>query len=99
MQDEIGSLEAGKKADLAVLRFDNFFATPLHNPVSALVYSALGNEPELVMIDGQAVMRDRTMQTVAESQVMQMAQEAANEVSERAGTARFKKRPWRSVAI
>lgn len=99
LQDEIGSLEAGKKADLVVLRFDNFFATPLHNPISALVYSALGNEPELVMIDGQVVMRERTMQTVSESQVMQMAQAAADGVSERAGTARFKKRPWRSVAI
>jgi 5-methylthioadenosine/S-adenosylhomocysteine deaminase len=99
LRDEIGSLEAGKKADLVVLRFDNFFATPLHNPVSALVYSALGNEPELVMIDGQVVMRDRTMQTVSEPQVMRMAQDAADGVSERAGTARFKKRPWRSVAI
>lgn len=39
---EIGSIEIGKKADLVVLAADNFCLTPLHNPVSALVYSAIG---------------------------------------------------------
>lgn len=99
LENEIGSLEAGKRADLAVLRFDNFFAMPMHNPVSALVYSALGNEPELVMVDGQVVMRDRVMQTVAEERVLRLAQTAADGVAERAGTARFKRRPWRSMAV
>jgi 5-methylthioadenosine/S-adenosylhomocysteine deaminase len=99
LQDELGSIEPGKKADLVVLRFDNTFATPLHNPVSALVYSALGNEPELVIIDGQIVMRERTMQPVSESRVMQLAQEAADGLAERAGTVRFKRRPWRSLAV
>lgn len=99
LQDEIGSIEAGKKADLVVLQFDNFFATPLHNPVSALIYAALGNEPELVMIDGQVVMQNRLMQTISEARVLELAQAAATGVSERAGTARFKHRPWRSFAV
>lgn len=99
LQDEIGSIEVGKKADLVVLQFDNFFATPLHNPVSALIYAALGNEPELVMIDGQVVMQNRLMQTVSEAHVLELAQAAATGVSERAGTARFKHRPWRSFAV
>ncbi|MFN8455948.1 MAG: amidohydrolase [Anaerolineae bacterium] len=98
LDKEIGSIEPGKKADVVVLHFDNFFATPMHNPVSTLVYSALGNEPELVMIDGQVVMAGRVMQTVSEAQVMGLAAAAANGVSERAGTARFKRRAWRSLA-
>jgi 5-methylthioadenosine/S-adenosylhomocysteine deaminase len=99
LEAEIGSLEVGKKADVVVLRFDNFFATPVHNPVSSLVYAALGNEPELVFVDGQIVMQGRVMQTVQEGRVLELAERAANGVSERAGTARFKRRPWRSMAV
>ncbi|KAM3090726.1 amidohydrolase family protein [Phormidesmis sp. 146-12] len=95
---EIGSIEVGKKADLVVLNFDSFFANPIHSPLSSLVYSALGNEPELVMIDGQIVMQDRVMTTVSEADVMKAAQIAADDLAKRAGTERFKKRPWRSLA-
>ncbi len=98
LEGEIGSIEPGKKADLVVLNFDSFFANPIHSPLSTLVYSALGNEPELVMIDGQIVMRDRLMTTVSESDVMKAAQIAADDLAKRAGTEQFKKRPWRSLA-
>lgn len=98
LEHEIGSIEQGKKADLVVLRFDNFFVTPVHNSISALVYSALGNEPEIVIIDGQVVMKDRSLQTVSEEQVMREAQLAADSLAERAGTEHFKRRPWRSLA-
>lgn len=91
LDQEIGSIEPGKKADLVVLNFDNFFVNPIHSPVSALVYSALGNEPELVMIDGQIVMRDRVMQTVSEAEVLKASQIAADELAKRAGTDRFKR--------
>lgn len=99
LENEIGSIEAGKKADLAILQFDNTFATPLHNPVSALVYSALGNEPETVIVDGRVVMRNRSTKTVSESDVMMLSQQAADGVAERAGTAKYKRRPWRSFAV
>ncbi len=96
LDHDIGSIEPGKKADLVVLNFDNVFVTPVHSPVSSLVYAALGNEPETVLVDGQAVMRDRQVQTVSETEVMQASQHAANELARRAGTDRFKQRPWRS---
>lgn len=94
MDHKIGSIEPGKKADLVVLFTDNFFIQPLHHPVSALVYSALGDEPETVFIDGQVVMSKRQMQTVDEAEVMQAARAAADGLAERAGTAQFKRRPW-----
>jgi 5-methylthioadenosine/S-adenosylhomocysteine deaminase len=98
LDHEIGSIEPGKKADLVVLKYDNFFINPMHHPVSALVYSALGNEPDIVIIDGDIVMRDRTMQTVSETEVMQSAQKAADDLAARAGVAQFKRRAWRSIA-
>ena len=58
LEEEIGSIEVGKKADMVVLDYNNAFMTPIHHPVSAIVYSALGNEVTSVMIDGRFVMRD-----------------------------------------
>ena len=95
MADQIGSLEAGKKADFAVLDLRNAFVTPLHHPVSALVYSALGSETAAVVIDGVTVMRDGVIQTVDETQLAHSATEAAYSLAERAGTSRPARWPLR----
>ena len=83
--DEIGSIEVGKKADLVLVDLTDSFATPIHDPVSALVYSALGHEPTLVVIDGAIVMRDRKVLTVDERRVRREAQSAAESLTRRAG--------------
>jgi hypothetical protein len=67
--DEIGSIEVGKKADLALLDMSDFFVSPIHDPISTLVHSALGHEPTLVVIDGKIVMRNRKVLTVDERRV------------------------------
>jgi Amidohydrolase family len=75
--DEIGSIEVGKKADLVLLDITDFFVSPIHDPISAIVYSALGHEPTLVVIDGRIVMRDRKVLTVDERRVRPETQKAA----------------------
>ncbi|MGH8525000.1 MAG: amidohydrolase family protein, partial [Gammaproteobacteria bacterium] len=99
MEKEIGSLEPGKKADVAIMAFDNPFSTPVHNPISSLVYSALGNEPETVIIDGEVVMRDRMIKTVDELHVREQAQRAAEALAKRSGVAGLAQRPWRSIGF
>jgi 5-methylthioadenosine/S-adenosylhomocysteine deaminase len=99
LEAEIGSIEAGKKADLVVLDYENAFMTPIHHPVSAIVYSALGNEVTSVLIDGRFVMRDDVVTGVNESAVRRQAQVSADNLARRAGSDRFKKRPWRSTTI
>lgn len=98
LEDEIGSIEVGKKADLIILNFTNPFASPLHHPVSTLVYSAVGNEVESVIIDGQVVMEEERVLTMDEEDVVQKAQAAADALAERAGTAHLRRRPWRALA-
>ena len=85
LADEIGSIELGKKADLALIDTRGAFMTPLHDPVSALVYSALGHETSLVVIDGRIVLRDGRVLTVDEAAVRAEAQGAAAALTERAG--------------
>jgi 5-methylthioadenosine/S-adenosylhomocysteine deaminase len=97
LQDEIGSIEIGKKADLVVFRLDNLFTMPVHRAVSALVYSALGNEAEFVMIDGQSVLVDGSFQNIEAAAIMEDAQVAAHDLAQRAGTQGLASRPWQSL--
>jgi len=99
LEKEIGSIEVGKKADLIVIDFNNAFMTPIHHPVSAIVYSALGNEVTTVMIDGRFVMRDGVVTTVNEAQVRRQAQVHADDLARRSGSDKYKNRPWRSMAV
>ena len=82
---EIGSIEVGKKADLALADARTAFMTPVHDPVSALVYSAVGHETSLVVIDGRIVMRDGVVLSADEAGVRSRAQRAAAALTERAG--------------
>jgi 5-methylthioadenosine/S-adenosylhomocysteine deaminase len=73
--------------------------TPIHNPVLAIVYSALGYEVSTVIIDGRIVMRDGVVTSVNEPAVRRQAQISADDSTRRAGSDRFKRRPWRSMTI
>lgn len=64
-----GSIEVGRKADVALLDLDSPSLVPLGNPVAAMSYSANGSEVDTVIIDGQVVMRHRELVTVDEERV------------------------------
>lgn len=96
LSDYIGSIEVGKKADLIILNLNNPFVIPVHNPVSAITYSSTGSEVETVMINGQLVMENNKVLTFDEADILEKVKIAADNLSERAGTKRFKNRPWRS---
>jgi 5-methylthioadenosine/S-adenosylhomocysteine deaminase len=98
LDHEIGSIEPGKKADIAVIDASGPWMAPVHHPVSALVYSALGHEVTTVLIDGAVVLRGGHMTTVDEAAVMALSRRAADSLTARAKTAHFARRPWRSRA-
>jgi 5-methylthioadenosine/S-adenosylhomocysteine deaminase len=81
---EIGSLEAGKRADLSIVRLDRLHATPASDLVSALVYSAEANDVETVLINGELVMRDRKLLSIAESETIATARAEAEKLMVRA---------------
>ncbi len=66
---DTGSIEEGKKADLAVLRLDVPSMMPNNNLLAALCYSAGGSETDTVIIDGQVVMQGRELKTIDEERV------------------------------
>jgi 5-methylthioadenosine/S-adenosylhomocysteine deaminase len=58
LADELGSLEPGKRADLAVFDLATPRAGVWHDPVSALVTSAKGTDAKAVVVDGEVLVRD-----------------------------------------
>ncbi|MGN8874919.1 amidohydrolase family protein [Pseudoflavonifractor sp. HCP28S3_F10] len=85
MEDEIGSLEVGKKADLVI--FDPVEcpkAIPMHNPVSTLVYSASMKNIVGAMVDGKVVMENGVITTVKdEKEIYRRVQKCAEDLCER----------------
>ncbi len=69
LEREIGSIETGKKADLAVLNLNTPSLTPRNNLIAGLSYSANGSEVETVIIDGRVTMEDRKILTMDEGTV------------------------------
>ncbi len=69
LEQEIGSIEEGKKADLAILNLNTPSLTPRNNLIAGLSYSANGSEVETVIIDGKIVMEDRKILTMDEEVV------------------------------
>lgn len=57
--DDIGSIESGKQADLAIIDFDHPHLTPAPNPVFSLVHNVQGFEVDTVLCAGAPVMTDR----------------------------------------
>ena len=75
MEKEIGSLEAGKKADLVLISLDEPNAVPMYDVYAQLAYALKGSDVETVVIAGRVVMRDRKVLTVKEEEVMAKARE------------------------
>lgn len=89
LEHEVGSLTAGKKADILFVDLESpsmspIFTHPIRNIVPNLVFSANGSEVEHVMIDGKFVMKNRSLTTVNEKDKIKGANQAAVEISGRA---------------
>jgi 5-methylthioadenosine/S-adenosylhomocysteine deaminase len=75
LEKETGSIEAGKKADLAILDLKTPSLTPRNNLIAGLSYSANGSEVDTVIIDGKITMENRRLLTLDEELVYKKVNE------------------------
>jgi 5-methylthioadenosine/S-adenosylhomocysteine deaminase len=71
----IGSIEAGKRADIVSIRLDQANGQPLYGVYSQLVYSLKSADVGDVMVNGRFVVRNRRMLTVDDKAVLAKAEE------------------------
>jgi len=85
LENEIGSIEPGKRADLIHVRLDRAHAVPLYNLYSQMVYALKASDVENVMVNGRLIVQGRKMLTLDEHRVLALAKEQAARVTRSLG--------------
>src|SRR5262252_1556974 len=80
MEKQIGSLEAGKKADLIVLNPNVPNAVPMYDVYSQIVYALKASEIETLIVGGKTLLKDGKVLTVDEAKAMAKAKEYGKQV-------------------
>lgn len=77
MDNQIGTLEVGKKADMIFIKNDKLHLCPENDVCANIVYSANGADVDTVIIDGKVIMQNRKMINIDEKQVMRNVKKIA----------------------
>ncbi|MCL4459032.1 MAG: amidohydrolase [Chloroflexi bacterium] len=85
LADTIGSLEVGRKADIAVIDLDTPHTAPVHRVPSALVYNTNCGDVDTVIVDGRVLLQGKRFCHLDEEAVLKTAGRAARGLLARAG--------------
>ena len=85
LENEIGSLDVGKRADVIVVDLNQLHSSPKPDVISSLVYSAQPADVRATIIDGRVVMRDGKLSALNEGDVIVDANREASALAKRAG--------------
>lgn len=77
LDNQIGTIEVGKKADLIFIKTDKIHLCPENDICTNIVYSANGADVDSVMIDGKMIMQNRKMRNINEKEVMKQVKKIA----------------------
>jgi 5-methylthioadenosine/S-adenosylhomocysteine deaminase len=80
MDRELGSIEAGKRADVITVSMAAPRQTPMYDPLSHLVYTTRGDDVRTTIVNGRVLMRDRHVLTLNETAVLSEARAIAEKV-------------------
>lgn len=83
IENEVGTLEPGKKADLILIDLNKPHLMPTHDYVAMLVYSTSGSDVSHVICDGKVIMEEYEIKTFDESEIIEKAKLSAIQLIER----------------
>lgn len=87
LEEYTGSIEPGKKADLAILDLDRAHSLPGGDIYGRLVYSARSSDVTHTIVDGLVLMEDRKLLTLNETECYREVSPCLNALLKRAGLA------------
>ena len=85
LEDEIGSLTPGKRADIILFRVDNLGTAPVHNPIETGIFQAGVANVDTVLVDGHLVKQDGDLLNTAGRTHQHQFIESSRRILERAG--------------
>ncbi len=84
LENEIGSLEVGKKADITIIRLDRPHTAPVTDPLGSIVYCANAGDVDTVIVDGRLVMESGRVIVFDEEKVREEAEKTQERILDRA---------------
>ena len=75
LQDETGSLEPAKQADVIIFDTNDFDWRPLHNPVANLVYGGTGHSVDTVLVGGDVLLEHKKLTRVDEDELREQVEQ------------------------
>jgi 5-methylthioadenosine/S-adenosylhomocysteine deaminase len=81
MPEELGSIQAGKRADLTLIDKDSIAYVPFHRPIRQLVFSDTGGSIDMVLVDGRIVVEDGRVTGISRDEILQGFHEAYKDIS------------------
>lgn len=94
LEKEIGSLEVGKKADFVVVDPNGLHSAPFDpeqvanggvDPVTTVVYTCTGSDVDMVVVDGEVLVKNGKLVRVDEDEIKSSARKAILGIRERSG--------------
>ncbi|MEW6450511.1 MAG: amidohydrolase family protein [Pseudomonadota bacterium] len=97
LDSEIGSLEAGKRADIAVFDLNKPYVGVLHRPLTSFVTAGKGSDVRAVLVNGKTVYRDGRFSNLADpGSVIAEAQKIGSMIADQAGLTAKLNAGWRT---
>lgn len=93
LEEQIGELKVGMKADIVLMRQDGLHMTPSTNMLAALAYNSRGSDVDTVLCDGKVLMKNRELLTVDKEQIRHEVQSRLQRLSKRVPNARIANYP------
>jgi 5-methylthioadenosine/S-adenosylhomocysteine deaminase len=81
MKNTLGSLEEGKAADLIMIDLKKPHLTPLHDPVSHLVYAVRGTDVCTTIVNGTPLMLEKEYLTIDVEKTLEQSKKIASELT------------------
>ncbi|MEM1533325.1 MAG: amidohydrolase family protein, partial [Desulfurococcaceae archaeon] len=84
LEDSIGSLEPGKKADVVIVKLNGPHIHPVNDPLGALVYSANASDVETVILNGEVVVDNGRIVNIDEEALRSCVEKTLERIIDRA---------------
>ena len=82
LSDKICSIEVGKLADIIIIDIDDIKIKPVNNLLSEIVYNVKSNNVETTIINGQILMKNKTIINNIESRIVEQCNKIVNRISD-----------------
>jgi 5-methylthioadenosine/S-adenosylhomocysteine deaminase len=83
LENQIGSLEAGKLADIAAIDMSSLESQPIYHPLSQLVYTRTGHKVSHVWINGELLLRDRQFTQIDQDRIITTTRSWQRKIAEK----------------